>query len=55
MANTLVSALDWGPKGRERSELRLFAKALAEMNDRQRKLLLEVAGGMVRGTRSGLK
>lgn len=41
-------APEWGGKGTERSELQLFAKALARMNDRQRMLLLEMARGMVR-------
>jgi transcriptional regulator with XRE-family HTH domain len=33
----------WGTSGNERSELRTFAKVLARMDDRQRKLLLDMA------------
>jgi transcriptional regulator with XRE-family HTH domain len=44
---------EWGGKGRERTELRLFAKALSRMDDRRRKLLLEMARGMAR--RKGAK
>lgn len=44
---------EWGAKGRERGELRLFAKALSRMNDRKRKLLLDMARGMAR--RKGAK
>ncbi len=46
---------EWGAKGRERGELRLFAKAFSRMNDRQRKLLLEMARGMASRARVGRK
>jgi len=46
---------EWGAKGRERGELRLFAKALAGMNDRKRKLLLEMARGMAHRVRARRK
>jgi transcriptional regulator with XRE-family HTH domain len=38
----------WGTSGNERSELRTFAKVLARMDDRQRKLLLDMAMRMAR-------
>jgi transcriptional regulator with XRE-family HTH domain len=38
----------WGVKGNERRELRIFAKVLARMDDRQRKLLLDMAMRMAR-------
>jgi transcriptional regulator with XRE-family HTH domain len=41
----------WGATGKERDELRAFAKALARMNDGQRKLLLVTARWMARGNR----
>ncbi len=36
----------WGARGKERSELRLFAKALSKMNERKRKLLFAIAQQM---------
>lgn len=39
---------EWGAERTERGELRLFAKALSRMDDRQRKLLLDMARGMAR-------
>ena len=36
----------WGEKGKERNELRLFAKALAKMTPRKQKLLLAMAQRM---------
>ena len=36
----------WGASRKERRELRLFAKALSRMNERNRKLLFAVAQGM---------
>ncbi len=41
----------WGAKGKERRELRSFAKALARMDDRQRRLLLVVAQRMAQRKR----
>ena len=41
----------WGASGRERHELRAFAKALSRMNDNQRKLLFVTAAWMARGER----
>ena len=38
----------WGTSGKERGELRTFAKVLARMDDRQRKLLLDMAMRMAR-------
>jgi transcriptional regulator with XRE-family HTH domain len=43
---------EWGARGKERNELRSFARALARMNNRQRRLLLEMATGMARRTRA---
>jgi transcriptional regulator with XRE-family HTH domain len=45
-ADTKESA--WGAKGKERSELHEFAKALARMNGRDRDLLLTMAQRMTR-------
>lgn len=36
----------WGASGKEREELRAFAKALSRLNDRQRKLLFATAALM---------
>ena len=36
----------WGEKGKERSELRLFAKALSKLNPRKQKLLFAMARRM---------
>jgi hypothetical protein len=36
----------WGAKGKAHRELRLFAKALSRMNDKKRKLLLNMAQTM---------
>jgi transcriptional regulator with XRE-family HTH domain len=36
----------WGEKGKERNELRLFAKALSKMNPRRQKLLFAMAQRM---------
>ncbi|MGH9734631.1 MAG: helix-turn-helix domain-containing protein [Candidatus Acidiferrales bacterium] len=36
----------WGANGKERQELRAFAKALSRLNDRQRKLLFATAALM---------
>jgi transcriptional regulator with XRE-family HTH domain len=44
-ASTNGEAL-WGARGKERSELRLFAKALSRMNERKRKLLFAIAQQM---------
>ena len=41
----------WGATGKERTDLRAFAKALSRMNDKQRKLLLVTAAWMGRGRR----
>jgi len=41
----------WGASGKERQELRAFAKALSRMNDSQRKLLFVTAQWMARGNR----
>ena len=38
----------WGNRGRERGELRKLAKALARMDEQDRKLLLSMAQGMLR-------
>jgi transcriptional regulator with XRE-family HTH domain len=43
---------EWGAERSERGELRLFAKALSRMDDRKRKLLLEMARGMARRARA---
>jgi transcriptional regulator with XRE-family HTH domain len=43
----------WGASGNERRELRTFAKVLARMDERQRKLFLEIAMRMAR--RNGAK
>jgi transcriptional regulator with XRE-family HTH domain len=43
---------EWSVKAEKRGELRLFAKALSRMNDRKRKLLLEMARGMARRARA---
>ena len=37
------SEVMWGEKGKERDELRSFAKLLAKLNDRQRQVLLKMA------------
>jgi transcriptional regulator with XRE-family HTH domain len=37
---------EWGEKGRDRRELRLFAKALSRMNPQRQKLLLAMAQRM---------
>jgi transcriptional regulator with XRE-family HTH domain len=39
---------EWGEDGKERRELRKFAKALSRMDDRKRSLLLETAKAMAR-------
>jgi transcriptional regulator with XRE-family HTH domain len=44
--------VEWGGERTERGELRLFAKALSRMDDRRRKLLLEMARGMARRARA---
>jgi transcriptional regulator with XRE-family HTH domain len=41
-----------GMKRKERRELRLFAKALSRMNERNRKVLFAVARGMAKGSKS---
>jgi len=46
---------EWGAERTEPGELRSFAKALSRMNDRKRKLLLELARGMARRARGGRK
>src|SRR5258708_2061726 len=38
----------WGTRGRERDELRKLAKALARMDEEDRKLLVSMAQGMAR-------
>lgn len=38
---------EWGANGKYRDELRLFAHALARMNDRSRRLLMTMAAEMV--------
>jgi transcriptional regulator with XRE-family HTH domain len=45
---------EWGEDGKERLELRKFAKALSRLDDRKRSLLLETAKAMARrnGSRS---
>jgi hypothetical protein len=42
----------WGTKGSDRRELRTFAKSLARMDERQRKLLLDMAMRMARHNRT---
>jgi transcriptional regulator with XRE-family HTH domain len=42
----------WGATGKERSDLRAFAKALSRMDDGQRKLLLVTAAWMAHRKRS---
>jgi transcriptional regulator with XRE-family HTH domain len=46
---------EWGGERQVRGELRLFAKALSRMNDRRRKLLLDMASRMARRARAGQK
>jgi transcriptional regulator with XRE-family HTH domain len=41
----------WGGRGKERRELRLFAKALSRMNDRDRNLLFASARQMAKGAK----
>jgi transcriptional regulator with XRE-family HTH domain len=41
----------WGSSGKERQELRAFAKALSRLNDGQRTLLLATAAHMVHSNR----
>jgi transcriptional regulator with XRE-family HTH domain len=36
----------WGASGKEHHELRLFANALSQLNDKKRRLLLDVAQGV---------
>ncbi len=43
----------WGSRGKQRRELRLFAKALSRMSDRKRKLLFTMAQQMA--DRSGMR
>jgi transcriptional regulator with XRE-family HTH domain len=38
---------EWGASGNDRRQLRLFAKVLAELDDRSRKLLMDMAARMV--------
>ena len=38
----------WGGRGKERSAFQKLAKALAQMDERDRKLLLSMAQGMAR-------
>jgi transcriptional regulator with XRE-family HTH domain len=38
----------WGERGKQRRELRLFAKALSRMNNRKQKLLLAMAQKMAK-------
>ena len=38
----------WGARGKERSEFQKLAKALSQMDERDRKLLLKMAEGMAR-------
>ena len=38
----------WGTRGKERSSFRTLAKALAQMDEQDRKLLLSMAQGMAR-------
>ncbi len=38
----------WGTRGKERSSFRTLAKALAQMDEQDRKLLLSMAEGMAR-------
>ena len=38
----------WGTSGKDRDELRLFAKALSKMNERDRKLLFAMAQQMAK-------
>jgi len=38
---------EWGANGKDRRELRLFAHALARMNERGRRLLMNMAAEMV--------
>lgn len=41
----------WGATGKERGDLRAFAKAFSRMTDNQRKLLIVMAAWMARGKR----
>jgi transcriptional regulator with XRE-family HTH domain len=41
----------WGASGKERGQLRLFAKALSKMTDRNRKMLLASARQMAKGAK----
>jgi transcriptional regulator with XRE-family HTH domain len=45
--------IEWGARGNHRRELRLFAKLLSHLNDRNRRLLMEMATRMA--SRSGHK
>jgi transcriptional regulator with XRE-family HTH domain len=44
---TMNDEHEWGANGKDRRELRLFANALSKMNDRSRKLLMDMAARMV--------
>jgi transcriptional regulator with XRE-family HTH domain len=41
----------WGASGKERGQLRLFAKLLSKMTDRDRKILFASAQQMAKGTK----
>jgi transcriptional regulator with XRE-family HTH domain len=45
LLKTITQSL-WGARGQETRELRLFAKAISRMNDRERGLLLHMASKM---------
>jgi len=45
--------VEWGARGNDRRELRLFAKLLSHLNDRNRRLLMEMATRMA--SRNGHK
>jgi len=42
---------EWGAQGKDRRELRKFARALSRMDDERRGLLLTIAQRMARGVR----
>jgi hypothetical protein len=46
LPTTNGNGTQWGERGKERRELRLFAKALLRMNPRKQKLLLAMAQKM---------
>lgn len=47
------TAAEWGARGNDRRELRLFARLLSQLDDRNRRLLMEMATRMA--NRNGSK